>query len=389
MTKDGKLDRRQFLYKSALSTGMLLLGFDSLHAGLAETTFSSGKFLGLVDFTDEGSAPVGVPIGDELDGRLYTDLTRLSARRPVTPTTEFFVRTRASQLLPGPGKWKLRLDGLVEEPSDVSIQTLRSAAKSMGLHLLECAGNVRLTHFGLISVASWTGVPIASILGLVKLRPEAARIVISGFDEYATATMTSVPGASWVFGLEELKAAGAFFATEMNGQPLTPDHGAPIRLVVPGWYGCSCIKWVNSVSFVNDEVEATSQMREYAVRTLQNGAPRFAKDFEPATIDSAAMPVRVEKWLVDGKLRYRIVGILWGGTQPVKALQIRFSPDEDFVPVKGFQQTQNDLWKIWTHPWSPKAPGVYSIRLEITDPPVRTRKLDLGLYVRSVNILEI
>jgi len=389
VTEDPRLDRRQFLQKSALSTGMLLLGLNGLNSGFADDTFAGGKFLGLVDFIDEGSAPVGVPIASELDGRLYTDLTRLSEHRPVTPTNEFFIRTGASQLLPSPIGWTIRLDGLVEQPSHLNIQTLKSTATAMGQHLMECSGNVRVTHFGLISVANWTGVPISTILNRAKLKSGASRVLVSGFDEYANPTMTSVPGASWIFRLEELQAAGAFLATEMNGQPLTRDHGAPVRLVVPGWYGCACIKWVNNLTLVNDDVEATSQMREYAARTLQDGIPQQAKDFQPASVDHAAMPVRVEKWLVAGKLKYRVVGILWGGSQPVKTLKIRFNPDEDFVPVKGFRQIRNNAWTIWTHAWSPSAPDLFAIRLAVTDPPVRARKLDAGYYVRSVNISEI
>jgi len=198
-----------------------------------------------------------------------------------------------------------------------------------------------------------------------------------------------VPGASWIFSLETLKAAGAFLATGMNGQPLTPDHGAPLRLVVPGWYGCACIKWVNRITLVDDEVEATSQMREYAVRTLQQGVPTLARDFAPATIDHAAMPVRVEKWISSGKVSYRVVGIVWGGSVPVKDLRIQFNAEEDFVPVSGFRQIRADPWTLWTHEWSPKASGTYSIRLAIADPAVRTRKLDLGMYVRSVEISEV
>ena len=274
MTEDPKLDRRQFLQKSALSTGMLLLGLSGLNSGFADDTFAGGKFLGLVDFIDEGSAPVGVPIASELDGRLYTDLSRLSEHRPVTPTNEFFIRTGASQLLPSPNGWAIKLGGLVEQAARLNIQTLKSTATAMGPHLMECAGNVRVTHFGLISVADWTGVPISTILNRVKVRPGASRVLVSGFDEYANPTVTSVPGASWIFRLEELQAAGAFLATEMNGQPLTRDHGAPVRLVVPGWYGCACIKWVNNLALVDDEVEATPQMREYAARTLQDGSQR-------------------------------------------------------------------------------------------------------------------
>src|SRR6266566_2842961 len=121
------------------------------------------------------------------------------------------------------------------------------------------------------------------------------------------------------------------FSTELNGQPLPKDHGAPVRLVVPGWYGCTSIKWVNEITLVEQEVEATSQMREYAARTLQKGVPQLAKDFQPAAIDQAAMPIRIEKWTIADKIQYRVVGIAWGGSQPINVLQIRFNPEEDYV----------------------------------------------------------
>ena len=176
---------------------------------------------------------------------------------------------------------------------------------------------------------------------------------------------------------------------EMNGKPLAADHGAPVRLVVPGWYGCAGIKWVTEITFVDDTAEATSQMQEYAARTHQKGLPTLARDFQAATIDQAAMPIRIEKWLVEEKIKYRVVGIAWGGHTPVKMLMIRFNPEEDYVPVDNFVQTKNDPWTPWTHAWSPKEPGTYSIRLAVKDPAVRTRRLDSGYYVRSVEISEV
>ena len=106
----------------------------------------------------------------------------------------------------------------------------------------------------------------------------------------------------------------ALLAVRMNGAPLPRDHGFPVRLVVPGWYGCACIKWVNRIELVPDEAPATSQMHEFAARThqpfdrLKAGTEVVARDFVPAVIDTAAMPVRVEKWAIDGRLAYRVVG---------------------------------------------------------------------------------
>jgi DMSO/TMAO reductase YedYZ molybdopterin-dependent catalytic subunit len=352
-------------------------------------SFAGGKQLGTVDFHSEQPVPFEAAQGAELDGRQYTDLSALEGSDSVTPAEKFYIRTRASELLPESATWQVKLGGLVERPVGLAIESLKKAAHPMGAHLMECAGNVRQARFGLLSVGTWAGISVTEILDRVKAKPAATRILVSGFDRYAHESRTSVPGASWVFTREQLEKAGAFLATELNGQPLARDHGAPVRLLVPGWYGCTCIKWVNEITFVGDAAESTAQMREYAGRTAQKGLPELAKDFQPAAIEQAAMPVRIEKWSIAGKIKYRVVGIAWGGTQPVKVLQIRFNPEEDYVPVDNFHQVKNDPWTLWAHDWSPKASGTYAIRLAVKEPAVPARRLDSGYYVRSVEILEV
>lgn len=383
------LDRRQMLRTGVLTAVGLVWRPGNLDGIPLEAVEPAGRFLEVVPFDDEGTAPVNTKIGAELDGRLYTDLSHISANRQVTPTSEFYIRTAASRLLPGASQWGIRIEGL-KGPTTLDILALRGTARSMGIHLMECAGNVRLTRFGLISVAGWTGIPFSEVLDRAKTKAESGWIEISGFDDYAGQSATSIPGASWIFPMDALTAANAFLATGMNGQLLTADHGAPVRLVVPGWYGCSCIKWVNRIAVVEEGSAPTSQMQEYASRTLQKGIPTMARDFEPATIDHAAVPVRIEKQLISGKLSYRVIGILWGGSDPVRTLQIRFNPGEEFVNVERFRQAKTDPWTVWTHTWSPRTPGQYTIRLSIgDDPAIRSRKLDLGLYDRSVNVSEI
>src|SRR2546430_10297295 len=72
---------------------------------------------------------------------------------------------------------------------------------------------------------------------------------------------------------------------------------------------------------------------------------------------------------------FRVVGIAWGGSQPINVLQIRFNPEEDYVPVDNFHQLKNDPWTFWTHDWSPKAPGTYSIRLSVKRSEEHTSEL--------------
>jgi DMSO/TMAO reductase YedYZ molybdopterin-dependent catalytic subunit len=392
-----KLTRRAMLKTGFLSGAALVAGLDGAawpdlcpsQEIPGKDLSSVGKQLGTVNFIHEGSAQMDSVLGAELDGRLFTDLSALESQHLLTLTEKFYIRTRASELLPDLANWRLNVDGLVDRHQMLALKEFKTAAKPMGAHVMECAGNVRLARYGMISAANWDGVTLSDILENAKVKSQATRVLIEGFDRYASESATSVPGASWMFTLEELKSAGAFLATEMNGQPLSKDHGAPIRLVVPGWYGCTCIKWVTKMMLVDDTAEATSQMREYAGRTMQDGMPRLASGYRPAVIDQAAMPIRIEKWLLQEKVRYRVVGILWGGTRPVKDLQIRFNPDAEYVRVDNLNQVKNDPWTLWTHNWSPKEPGTYTIRLTVNDPVVQTRRLDSGYYARTVEITEV
>lgn len=392
--KNRKIRRRDLLRGSLLGGGVLLAGFDKVRwpgpIGYPSKELSpAGKMVGVVEFTGEAPVPMDEAFGAELDGRLYTDLSRLTAENSVIPVEQFYIRTRASNLLDVHKQWLVHVAGDVVKPFDLTIEELRQMERPMGLHLMECSGNVRSLHFGMIGVAEWIGAPLSNILERAKPKPDAKRVLISGFDTYTAKSASSVPGASWIFTPDELKKAGAFLATKMNGSPLTRDHGAPVRLVVPRWYGCTCIKWVDEISFTDDAIRATSQMQEYASRTMQIGIPQLAREYKPATIEQAAMPIRIEKWADGEKISYRVVGILWGGTVPVTKLEIRFNPEEEYVDVDNFQQTTNDPWSLWTHTWTPKQPGTYLVRLRVPHPQVVARRLEAGYYMRSVEISEI
>ena len=341
------------------------------------------KLLGIVPFEGESQSPLDTLLGDELDGRRFTDLSRLDRDRLVTPTSLFYIRTRASHLLDSIKPWAIRMG-----TERVTVDELKAQAGPRGTHLMECAGNTRATSFGMISVASWDGVPLAQLLDRMRF-DKSARILVSGFDEYSARPLTpSVPGASWIFSRQDIEDSGAFLSIAMNGQPLTPDHGAPVRLVVPGWYGCACIKWLNEIALADEAAEPTSQMREYAARTHQRGMPALARDYQPAIIDPAAMPVRIEKWLMGGKVKYKVIGIVWGGPQPANDLLIRFNPEEPYVPVSHVLPVRSS-WGVWTHGWNPARPGTYRIRLRLADASIRTRRLDAGFYVRQVRVDEV
>ena len=173
----------------------------------------------------------------------------------------------------------------------------------------------------------------------------------------------------------------------MNGEPLTPDHGAPVRLVVPGWYGCSWIKWVNEIRLVGaDEPIDVADDRVLAAHASARRSRSCALDYEPPAIDLAATPIRVEKRRVNGRLEYRIVGIVWGGDRPVDRLMIRFRAGEhaDAVHASARRRARTAPGRCGSTAGARPAPGVYSIALTAADPAIRTRRLDVSFYVRRV-----
>lgn len=386
-------ERRQLLRQSFLCSGMWIPGFN--HLRFFESIFRedaesrvNASLLGLVPFSDEGHPPMEKLIGSELDARLFTDLSALTPRTSVTPTEHFFVRTGTSKLIDTSKPWTIQVGRAVHNSTRIPIESLLRKSRPMGVHLMECSGNTRSAQFGMLSVAAWEGVPLQEVLDDAKPDISGRRVLVSGFDQYQEESMTSEPGASWIFTREQLSSSSAFLATKMNGKPLTLDHGAPVRLVVPGWYGCVCVKWVNQIDYVLDDAAATAQMQEYASRTMQSGTPSLAREYRPAVIEPVAMPTRIEKWRIAKKIRYRVMGIQWGVQLPQPKVEIRFSPAERFVPVDRFLFTPGPC-RFWSHEWSPPRAGKFTIRLLLRNANTITSRLNSGYYDRSVEITEI
>ena len=350
--------------------------------------FATGTLLGAsATFVGENQISVGSFEGAGHDGRLALDLGTLDPDTLLTANEDFFIRTALPDLLDLDQPWSIALEGLLAEPTTIDLDTLAALPQVSRVVLLECSGNGSNRAFGLISAAEWSGPLLSDVLAQVELDASATAVLVEGFDEHTHVSSHSTPGCSWVFRLEDIAAAGAMLATHMNGEPLPPDHGYPVRLIIPGWYGCCHAKWVNRIRLVDDSEPATAQMGEFASRTHQTQAHELAVDYSPAIMQQAAMPVRVEKWMVEGELVYRIVGIMWGGTELTDALAIEIDGELEAVELCPPQST-NDTWTLWSHTWRPQAPGTYAIRMRIDDPAIPTVRLDSGFYTRSITIDE-
>lgn len=391
-----RASRRQFLRTGAVSvtSALFLDPLDSIARLGAQPLCPGAGDLGTLEglvplFGDRPRAtPFGEMVGGPgLDARLFTDLSTLEPHRLITATDRVFVRTAAPQAVAARlDAWTIAVTPGKGRPSTLTLADLERLARPMGAHLIECAGNNDPNNFGLMSAAEWHGVPLADVVGI----GDSSGVLVGGIDDESRPAWRSVPGASWILPAAELQRLGAFLAIGMNGGPLTPDHGAPVRLVVPGWYGCSWIKWVDTIRAVSDDEPATSQMREFAARTHQDGVPALARDYRSPAIDLAATPVRVEKRRLGGRPEYRIVGIAWGGTRPVDGLTIRFRAGEEPRHVAVCPPTPaSGIWTLWDYRWRPVEAGTYDIVVKAADPAVQTRRLDLSFYLRRVTIDEV
>jgi DMSO/TMAO reductase YedYZ molybdopterin-dependent catalytic subunit len=387
-----RVGRRQFA-KALASTGVAV-ALERWTSGQSLRPVTDGRLIRIMPlgrFDGRPTPPMHTLLGTGLDARQFTDLSTLDTDHLLIPTERFYIRTAQPPTLPAPDAWRLVLGGLVDQERTLDLRTLERDTREIGTCLMECAGNADPANFGLLSAATWSGVPLSAVLEHVRKASGAARVRVSGVDDEGRPSVTSNPGASWVFTAAELERTGAFLAVAMNDAPLTGNHGAPVRLIVPNYYGCSCIKWSSRVDWVADDEPATTQMMEFSARTHQAGVPRFARDYEPPVIDAAATPIRVEQWAVtrEGgeRISYRVVGIRWGGTSTRPPLTIRFRSNERFVPVADNPPTSNPAtWSLWSHEWTPGATGRYQIALRVADPSVRARRLGMYYYTREVEI---
>ncbi len=413
--------------------------------------FQSARFIESLDICELGFAAEFVddqkPHVKHSTGhntRLYTqlpdlipdgefDLRGYTSDRLVVPQSSYYIRTEAPDQLhlatagnipnfdaldvPNSpyleelrNNWWVGVKGLVSAPAAFQPGWLKSEVSELGATMMECAGNDKYSNFRLMSAAHWQGIRVDDFwqlmqsddgFGLTQIDEAATHVKISGFDLTEETkwnrflAVESKPGASWIFSLQELREQGAFFATGMQGEDLTLDHGFPLRLVVPRYYGCTCIKWVNELEFmtVDATTETTSQMREFADRTHQlTDDPRLYSEHLRPHIDQSMTAIKVEKWEVEGQIAFRIVGLMWGGEELRPDLTVELYRDGFFKNgpditlsvdhVIGETSDAFTLW--WSEFWQPPRRGKYVLQPRINDPHVQARRVRDGYYDRGI-----
>ena len=203
-------------------------------------------------------------------------ITSLNA--PITPTERFYVRNHFSAVPQiDAAEWRLKVGGLVGQPLELSLEELLGLPSRESVVTLECAGNSRsyltpaaegigFSH-GAVSTARWKGVPLAVVLERAGADRDALEVVFHGADtgeeeEDGVVYSTELPYARSL-PLATAMRPEILLAYEMNGEPLTTDHGFPLRLLVPRWYGMASVKWLTSIEVVNKPFDGFFQKRRY------------------------------------------------------------------------------------------------------------------------------
>ena len=192
-------------------------------------------------------------------------------RYPITPSGMHYLVIHFDIPEVNINHWQLQVSGLVSKPLSLSLDDIKKRpARAMAV-TMECAGNGRalLTPrvfsqpwfnegFG---TAEWTGTPLKGILDEAGIDDRAVNIVFSGADQGIQGDMLQVYQRS--LNIEEAYRDEMLLAYEMNGQPLQPQHGYPLRLLVPGWYGMASVKWLDKIEAVGDQFQGYQMAKAY------------------------------------------------------------------------------------------------------------------------------
>jgi DMSO/TMAO reductase YedYZ molybdopterin-dependent catalytic subunit len=291
----------------------------------------------------------------------------------LTPTELFYVRSH----FPAPrlelASYRLHVGGAVRNPLSLTYQQLRDMPSETRVATLECAGNGRVFlvpqvagaqwELGAVGNAEWTGVPLAALLERAGLEEDACEVVLEGADRGVAAEPPVPPGPiSYARSLPRDKALGreVLIAYRMNGRDLPPDHGYPVRAVVPGHYGMASVKWLTHVQAVRDPFQGYWQTSDYGYWDYLDGKPVRRALGEMKLKSQIARP-RVYETLPPHQV-YTVQGAAWAGGTEVAGVEVSTDGGRTWAGAEFLDPVQRYAWRRWKFDWlTPKEPGRYTL----------------------------
>ena len=271
--------------------------------------------------------------------------TRLERQRgPITPAGRHYIRDHFS-IPEGPSE--LVVDGAVNTPLRLTLSALRAMPARSLVVTLECAGNGRAFlqppapgeqwRLGAVSTAEWTGVALRDVLAAASPRAGAVEVLFAGADRGTPKDLGREIAYERSLPLADATRDDVLIAYAMNAEPLPPEHGAPLRLVVPGWYGMASVKWLARISLIEHAFDGFYQKDRYAIdgRPLRNIAPR-------AVITQPANGARVPRKPVV------VRGLAWSGHAPIESVAVSSDGGYSWHPAAIAPPVSRYAWREWT-----------------------------------------
>jgi sulfite oxidase len=292
----------------------------------------------------------------------------------VTPNELFFVRSHWIPRTPDPKKWRLTIDGEVDRSGEITLFELKKLPHVETTCVLQCAGNGRGLYsptlpgvqwrYGAAGNARWTGVRVRDVLERAGVKSSAKHLHVFGSDD----PPGKVPPFHRSIETEKVLADG-ILAFAMNGAPLPVAHGAPLRLVVPGWAGDHWMKWLVRLSSQAEPQKGFYMETAYRYPSTP-GAPGVA--FKPEEM------VPVTELFVKSNITTAPKSAKVGHTHEIRGFAFSGAPDIGKVEISDddgatWQEASLDprhdpyAWRLWSFRWTPARPGAVRLCARATD----------------------
>ncbi len=272
--------------------------------------------------------------------------------------------------------WGLQVVGEVERPVSLSLAQLRELPAAEIVATMECAGNGRARLaprpvsqpwlLEAVGTACWRGVPLRAVLDRVGLRDGAREVLFTGLDGGVEGGVEQ--RYQRALALEDALRDEVLLAYEMNGAPLPAQHGFPLRLVVPGWYGMTNVKWLSSVTVLDRPFGGYQHERAYRLRhdDDEDGTP-LTRTQPRALMVPPGVPEFLSRERIVGSTPVQLEGRAWSGWGPIVSVEVSLDGGESWRAAELNEEVASPwAWRRWTFEWSPQ-PGRYVLCCRATD----------------------
>jgi DMSO/TMAO reductase YedYZ molybdopterin-dependent catalytic subunit len=391
-TSGPQLDHAAGLTRRGLLRASAALGLAALPGAAASAAAAAPGGATVLDPVAAG--PIRKPLPAELFTVFGTNAeTRWESLRGQghhTPIDRFFVRNHTATPIIDVNTWRLKLFGsglrtrpTQDRPIEFSYADLRALPAHEISAFIECAGNGRSFYatqqgqaasgtawkLGAIGVARWRGVRLSTVLRRAGLDPAAVDVMPSGLDAPFVSGGVDLGPVRRPFPIAKA-LDDVLLAYQMNGETLPPDHGFPVRVVVPSWIGIASIKWVGALEVSAEPLSSpwnTQFYRLFGADHPAEGSPPLTRQ----TIKSAfelPWPATLEV----GR-RHRLTGRSWSGHGAVRTVEVSVNGGADWQRAQPCGGTNRTGWLRWELPWRPRTAGNYELLARATDETGRTQ----------------